>query len=66
VSFVIDNSVAMRSWNTTAHLAEQHRLTTYDATYLELAMRRSAPLATRDTALIAAAQIVGVPLLPTA
>jgi predicted nucleic acid-binding protein len=62
----IDDEMATRSWNTTAHLAEQHRLTTYDATYLELAMRRSAPLATSDTALIAAAQIVGVPLLPTA
>jgi len=62
----IDNEMAMRSWATTVHLAEQHRLTTYDATYLELAMRLGAPLATRDTALIAAAQVVGVPLLPTA
>ncbi len=61
----IDDEMAMRSWNKTAHLAEQHRLTTYDATYLELAMRLGAPLATSDAALISAAQGVGVPLLPT-
>jgi predicted nucleic acid-binding protein len=56
---------AARSWATTAHLAEQHRLTAYDATYLELAMRRGVPLATSGTALIAAAKVAGVQLLPT-
>ncbi len=62
----IDDEMAIRSWTTTAHLAEQHRLTTYDATYLELAMRRGVPLATSDTAFIAAAKAVGLELLPTA
>jgi predicted nucleic acid-binding protein len=61
----IDDETARRSWTTTAHLAEQHRLTAYDATYLELAMRRGVPLATSDTALIAAAKVAGVQLLPT-
>lgn len=61
----IDNETATRSWATTAHLAEQHRLTAYDATYLELGMRRGMPLATRDAALIAAAKLAGVQLLPT-
>lgn len=61
----IDDETASRSWTTTAHLAEQHRLTAYDATYLELAMRRGVPLATSDTALIAAAKVAGVQLLPT-
>lgn len=61
----IDDETANRSWTTTAHLAEQHRLTAYDATYLELAMRRGVPLATSDAALIAAATVVGVALLPT-
>jgi predicted nucleic acid-binding protein len=62
----IDEDTASQSWTTTARLAEQHRLTAYDATYLELAMRRGLPLATRDLALIAAAHAAGVELLPTA
>jgi predicted nucleic acid-binding protein len=61
----IDEETASQSWTTTARLAEQHRLTAYDATYLELAIRRGIPLATRDTALIAAAGAVGIDLLPT-
>jgi predicted nucleic acid-binding protein len=61
----IDDETASRSWTTTAHLAERHRLTAYDATYLELAMRRGMPLATSDTALIAAAKVAGVRLLLT-
>jgi len=62
----IDDETASRTWITTAPLAELHRLTAYDATYLELALRLGLPLATSDTALIAAAQTVGVPLLATA
>ena len=62
----IDDETASRSWSATAKLAEQHRLTAYDAAYLELAMRRGAPLATSDSALIAAATVAGVTLLPTA
>jgi predicted nucleic acid-binding protein len=61
----IDDETATRSWTTTAHLAEQHRLTAYDATYLELAMRLDLPLATSDTALITAAKVAGVQLLAT-
>ena len=44
-------------------LARAHRLTFYDATYLELALRRAAPLATLDRRLAAAARTVAVPLL---
>lgn len=44
-------------------LARQHRLTVYDAVYLELASRLSLPLATLDVRLAAAAQADGVPLL---
>ena len=40
-----------------------HRLTAYDATYLELALRCGLPLATRDKALRQAAAAVGVTLL---
>jgi predicted nucleic acid-binding protein len=61
----IDDEAANRSWTTTAILAEQHRLTAFDATYLELAPRRGVPLATSDTALMAAAKVVGAQLLST-
>lgn len=40
-------------------LARRHRLTVYDALYLELALRRGGTLATRDTALAAAARAEG-------
>lgn len=61
----IDDETAQRVWTRTADLAEQHRLTSYDATYLELALRLGLPLATSDKLLIAAAQNTGVHLLPT-
>src|ERR1035438_10047790 len=41
-------------------LARTHKLTAYDATYLELAMRRAAPLATFDRKLADAARVAGV------
>ncbi len=41
-------------------LARRHGLTVYDAAYLELAMRRQAPLATLDAALVRAAAVEGV------
>jgi predicted nucleic acid-binding protein len=44
-------------------LARVHRLTFYDAAYLELAHRLSAPLATLDRALARAARAAAVPLL---
>jgi predicted nucleic acid-binding protein len=44
-------------------LARQHRLTVYDAAYLELAQREGLALATLDTALRQAASAIGVPLL---
>jgi predicted nucleic acid-binding protein len=44
-------------------LARRHRLTVYDAAYLELALRQVLPLATLDAALIDAARAEGVPLL---
>lgn len=44
-------------------LARRHRLSAYDAAYLELAQRMSAPLATLDAALARAAQAEQVALL---
>lgn len=43
-------------------LAEQQGLTAYDAAYLDLALRKGAPLATQDKALRAAAGKTGVKL----
>jgi len=62
----IDDETAGRSWFATAQLAELHRLTAYDATYLELALRLDLPLATSDKPLIAAAERAGVRVLPAA
>lgn len=42
------------------HLARKHRLTAYDAAYLELALRAAAPLATLDDRLARAARAEGV------
>ena len=53
------------AWHDTLALARSHRLTSYDAAYLELALRRGLPLASRDQALQAAARAEGVPLLPS-
>jgi predicted nucleic acid-binding protein len=47
-------------------LARSTGLTTYDAAYLDLAMRRAVPLATRDAKLASAAQALGVSVLPVA
>lgn len=44
-------------------LASAHDLTTYDAAYLELAMRRGFPLATKDNQLSEAAKRLGVILI---
>lgn len=47
---------------TMAH-ARRHGLTSYDASYLELAMRRGLPLATNDGEIVKAAAVVGVKVL---
>lgn len=54
---------AENAWLNTVSLAERHRLTIYDAAYLELAIRRKIPLATLDRELRAAAESEEVKLL---
>jgi predicted nucleic acid-binding protein len=61
----IDHAGTATIWHDTLALARAHRLTSYDAAYLELALRLGLPLASRDQALQAAASSEGVPLLPT-
>lgn len=50
-------------WTQFTRLADGHRLTLYDAAYLELAVRLDLPLATFDKALAAAAQRENVRLV---
>jgi predicted nucleic acid-binding protein len=58
----VDDQTTERAWQKTLDLAMQYGLSTYDAAYLELALRRGVPLATLDSALIAAARTCGVAL----
>ncbi|HEY2620215.1 MAG TPA: type II toxin-antitoxin system VapC family toxin [Acetobacteraceae bacterium] len=59
----VDLETSARAWRETASLAERHRLTLYDAAYLELGLRRGLPLATFDAALRRAASAAGLQLL---
>lgn len=61
----IDGDAAAMAWTATLTLAQRHGLTHYDASYLEIAVRRGAVLATMDRALARAARkddlsVVGV------
>ena len=58
-----DNEAPDRAFTHLLVLCRRHRLTSYDAIYLELAIRRSLPLATRDDDLRKTAKKLGVPLL---
>lgn len=59
----LDTETDRQAWGATVRLAERHRLTLYGAVYLELALRRTIPLATLDLELRAAASAEGVKLL---
>ena len=58
----IDDESARAAWGAVQELCDRHRLTAYDASYLELALRRNLKLATLDRRLSEAAQAAGVPL----
>jgi predicted nucleic acid-binding protein len=59
----IDHETSAQAWTVTAHLAARHKLTLYDAAYLELAQRLNLPLASLDQELRAAGSAVGIKLL---
>jgi predicted nucleic acid-binding protein len=44
----VDAETDRQAWGNTLRLAESHKLTLYEAAYLELAVRRNLPLATLD------------------
>jgi predicted nucleic acid-binding protein len=58
-----DDEAPDRAFTHLLGLCRRHRLTSYDAIYLDLAVRRNLPLATLDDALRKAAHKVGVRLL---
>ena len=61
---VSDAETESRAFREILALARAERLTTYDAAYLELAMRMGLQLATRDEALVQAARRVAVETAP--
>jgi predicted nucleic acid-binding protein len=63
---LVDDEGPRLAFGAISRLAEKHELSVYDAVYLELALRRGLPLASRDAALNKASKRVGVQtLFPT-
>lgn len=60
VSIEVDGATFTHARSGTLQLARRHKLSAYDASYLELALRRGLPLATLDEDLQKAAKKVGV------
>lgn len=59
----VDDEGPRRAFDHLLPLCRQHQLSTYDATYLDLALRRKRPLATLDEPLRKAAKKLGIKLL---
>jgi len=53
---VVEQETPQRTINEILALGREHRLSSYDASYLDLAMRKGLPLATLDKNLLAAAK----------
>ena len=64
LDIAIDDETEQHAWTAAVRLADLHRLSVYDAAYLELAQRKRLPLATLDRALKRAAMDTGVEVLP--
>lgn len=62
INIQTDKETSNRAFHEIFSLAQSESLTTYDAAYLELAMRLGLPLATKDAALRNAAIRLGVPV----
>ncbi len=63
LNIITDPDTDHFAWSSALRLAEQYRLTLYDAAYLELALRLRLPLASLDKELRAAGDAAGVTLL---
>ena len=56
----VDPQTDHHAWTATLELSDRYRLTPYDAAYLELALRRTLPLATLDKELRVACKAAGI------
>jgi len=63
LQFTVDEEAARIAFDQISDLAEKHGLAVYDATYLEIALRRKMSLASRDEPLRNAARRCGLKLL---
>ncbi len=61
LNIVADHAMVTHAFSDTLNLARRFKLSTYDAAYLELALRAGLPLATLDVDLAKAAEITGLP-----
>ena len=61
----VDNEASIRGFHEILSIAYTQKLTTYDATYLELAMRMGLPLASKDKHLCEVAKKLGAKILPS-
>jgi predicted nucleic acid-binding protein len=59
----VDDRADFSHWREVLRLARNYHLSAYDASYLELALRRGLPLATLDAGLKSAASAAGVQLV---
>ena len=60
--FIIDEPTNDHAWSEVLALGRAHHLSAYDASYLDLALRRGLPLASLDGQLKTAASALGVPM----
>ncbi len=60
---IVDDEGIRLTLGITSELAQKCALTIYDATYLEVSLRRGLPLASRDAALNKAAKLSGIKTL---
>ena len=64
MSIVVDNRAPMTSSDGIIARGREHRLSSYDAAYLELAVRNAVPIATLDDKLAGAAHASGAGIWP--
>ncbi|MEO7622939.1 MAG: type II toxin-antitoxin system VapC family toxin, partial [Gallionella sp.] len=60
IDIEVDTSTFAHALSDTLQLARRYKLSAYDASYLELALRKGVPLATLDVDLLIATKKVGV------